>query len=82
MRIILQTPSETLFEGEVDELLLPTSGGNIGVRAGHTHLISPLVPGELQLINGASRQAYRISSGTVEVTSEMVTVLTSGAEVA
>lgn len=75
------TPEKVIFDGEVDEILLPGPDGEIGVLPNHIPLVSLLKPGELKIKNEGRFDYYSVFGGFVEVRPDSkVVVLASAAE--
>lgn len=75
------TPEKPLFDGEVDEVLAPSTNGEIGILPKHISLISSLAPGELKIKKGESWDHFAIMGGFIEVRPDnTVRVLASSAE--
>ena len=65
-----------VFEGEVENVLVPGMIGDFLVLSDHAPCISSIRPGFLEFSDGASKkQKYFVSGGIVEVTNNMVSVL-------
>lgn len=64
------SPEKTLFEGEIDELVLPTENGQIGILANHAPLVSKISHGEAMIKNGSSNEALVLFGGFVHVLSD------------
>ncbi len=65
-----------VFEGEVENVLVPGMVGDFLVLSDHAPCISSIRPGFLEFSDGASKkQKYFVSGGIVEVTNNMVSVL-------
>jgi len=60
------SPSATLFEGNAEEVSVPTSKGYIGVRYNHNALVSSLGIGKLE-IRGQDKRNFFVSGGYIEV---------------
>jgi len=74
------TPEKILFEGDVDQISLPTREGEITVLPEHIPLISILQPGELRFKNNNEEIPMVVSGGFIEVRPFSVTVLADTAE--
>ncbi|NTU69809.1 ATP synthase F1 subunit epsilon [bacterium] len=61
------SPEKTLFEGEIEELLLPTENGQIGILPNHAPLVSKIAHGEAVIKNGSSKDALVLFGGFVHV---------------
>ena len=65
-----------VFEGEVENILVPGMVGDFLVLSNHAPCISSIRPGFLEFSDGTSKkQKYFVSGGIVEVTSKLVSVL-------
>lgn len=72
LRII--TPSEALFEGEVESVTLPGTVGSFMVLDSHAPIISSLESGKVVVRTTEGTQEYPLKSGFVEVKDNMVIV--------
>ncbi|MFO0057018.1 MAG: ATP synthase F1 subunit epsilon [Cyanobacteriota bacterium] len=73
-------PDQSVFDGPVDEVILPSSTGQLGVLTGHVSLLTALESGVLRLREGSSWTSIALRGGFAEVESNQVTVLVNGAE--
>lgn len=74
------TPERTVFEGEIDQVSLPTADGEITVLPFHIPLISVLAAGELTIKKGEEEIAMAVSGGIVEVRKNEMIILADTAE--
>ena len=72
-------PDAKVFSDEVDQVIVPTSNGKIGVLPHHVPVIDKLVAGDLKVIKDGQTEYLAVGSGFVEVYSEKVSVLTDEA---
>lgn len=70
------TPEEKFFSGEVENVYLPGTEGELGILPGHVPLVTAIAAGELRYSTGDSVEELAVGAGFVEVTQEKVTVLT------
>ena len=69
-----------VFEGEVENVLVPGMVGNFLVLLNHAPCISSIRPGFLEFSEDASKkQRYFVSGGIIEVVNNMVSVLLDSA---
>ena len=73
------TPDAKVFSEEVDQVIVPTSNGKIGVLPHHVPVIDKLVAGDLKVIKDGQTEYLAVGSGFIEVYSEKVSVLTDEA---
>jgi F-type H+-transporting ATPase subunit epsilon len=80
IQLEIVTPDKRLVSEVVDEVILPGSQGSLGVRPGHTPLLTTLGIGELVYRRGAEKRFVAIAWGFAEVLPERVSVLAEIAE--
>jgi F-type H+-transporting ATPase subunit epsilon len=69
-----------VFEGKVENILVPGMVGDFSVLANHAPCISSIRPGFLEFSDGTSdKQKYFVSGGIIEVINNMVSVLVDSA---
>ena len=69
------TPDGLAYEGQAEELIVRTTGGDLGILAGHINCVAPLGMGRAMLvIDGKTRYAACIG-GMVSVVNGQVTVV-------
>jgi F-type H+-transporting ATPase subunit epsilon len=69
------TPDKEILKEEVDEILVPTVNGELGILPNHVSLLTQIQPGELTIINGNKRSSYAITGGYLEVNNNQVNIL-------
>lgn len=74
------TPEKMALRELVDEVIVPGSGGELGILPDHTPLISQLKTGVLSYRQGTDRKQVHVSGGFVEVLPDKVSVLSDVAE--
>jgi len=79
LKLEILTPTEKVYEGDVDMVQLPGIEGDMGVLPAHEPLITELVPGELRIISKGHTEILAIGEGFAEITGTTVGVLTEGA---
>ncbi|MEB3242650.1 MAG: ATP synthase F1 subunit epsilon [Cyanobacteriota bacterium] len=73
-------PDQSVFDGVVDEVILPSSTGQLGVLTGHVSMLTALDSGVLRLREGTGWTSIALQGGFAEVQANQVTVLVNGAE--
>ena len=69
-----------VFEGKVENILVPGMVGDFLVLSNHAPCISSIRPGFLEFSEGTSdKQRYFVSGGIIEVNDDMVSVLVDSA---
>ena len=74
------TPERLVLREQVDEVVAPGLGGELGILPDHTPLISQLKTGVLSYRQGNENRRMHVSGGFVEVASDRVSVLSDVAE--
>lgn len=69
------------YEGPCESLIVPTMNGQYGILAGHSNMVSAIIPGKLTYrVPGGTNQEVAVSSGMVKVEKEEVLLLVDTAE--
>lgn len=80
-QISILAADSVLYEGPCESLIIPTLQGLYGILAGHSNMVSAVVPGRLSYrIPGCSEQFAAVSAGLVKVEDNEVLVLVDTAE--
>ena len=66
----LVSPEKLLFSGEVDQVDVPGSEGDVGVLAGHAPTVSALRPGIMIVHVGGQAQRMIVLGGFAEVSAD------------
>tara|TARA_Y100001970_G_scaffold294309_1_gene450282 strand:+ start:10344 stop:10754 length:411 start_codon:yes stop_codon:yes gene_type:complete len=78
LRVI--SPSQNIFEGDADEVILPSTTGQIGILPGHISLVTAIDIGVLKVKTSDDWATIALMGGFAEVESDEVTVLVNSAE--
>jgi len=73
-------PDKTVWDDAAEELVLPSTTGQLGILTGHAPLLTALDVGVMRLRVGKEWQAIALMGGFAEVEADLVTVLVNGAE--
>jgi F-type H+-transporting ATPase subunit epsilon len=71
----LVSPEKLLFSGEVEQVDLPGSEGDLGVLAGHAPLVTALRPGIMTVHRQGGALQVVVNGGFAEVNPQGLTVL-------
>jgi F-type H+-transporting ATPase subunit epsilon len=82
LHLEIVTPERRAFEGDVDEVIVPGSEGEMGILPHHAPLISLLGEGVLRLKTGKQEQEFAIFGGFLQVRPDRVVVLAETANLA
>lgn len=80
LKLEIVTPERKLVDAEVESVKVPTASGEAGILTNHAPLISALKPGVLSYSIKGNTESLAVSTGFVEVNSNIVSVLTDLAE--
>ncbi|MFZ0422761.1 MAG: F0F1 ATP synthase subunit epsilon [Xanthobacteraceae bacterium] len=69
------SPESVLFSGDVDQVDLPGSEGDMGILAGHAPLVTSLRPGIVTIFRDGRREPVVVIGGFAEVGPAGLTVL-------
>ena len=69
------SPESVLFSGDVDQVDLPGTEGDLGILAGHAPLVTTLRPGIVTIYRGGAREPVVVTGGFAEVGPAGLTVL-------
>lgn len=76
----ITTPEKVVYSDQIDEVVLPTPNGEIGILANHIPLVSLLSAGEIRVKKGDEVTYMAVSGGFIEVRPDKVVVLADTAE--
>jgi F-type H+-transporting ATPase subunit epsilon len=75
-------PDKTVWDAQADEVILPSTTGQLGILSGHAPLLTALDTGVMRVraSKNTSWQAIALLGGFAEVDQDEVTILVNGAE--
>ena len=74
LKLKIITPSEALFEGDVESVTLPGTAGSFMVLDRHAPIVSSLESGKVVVKEANGIHEYALNSGFVKVKDNNVTV--------
>ena len=78
--LVIKTPEKSFYEGPVEEVILETPTGQIGILPGHMTMATAVIAGVMQFkVDGKLTNAF-LSEGFADVDAEKVTILADTAE--
>jgi len=77
MNLLLEiiTPEKVIYKDEVQEVIVPTVNGEIGILPNHVNLLTQISPGEMVVKKGNSLQHLAITGGFLEVNDNKISIL-------
>jgi F-type H+-transporting ATPase subunit epsilon len=73
-------PDKTVWDSEAEEVILPSTTGQLGILAGHAPLMTALDIGVMRVRANKTWIPIALMGGFAEVDSDEVTILVNGAE--
>ena len=74
-------PNKNVYEGEAEEVILPSTTGQIGVLPGHISLVTAIDIGVLRMRINSQWKSIALMGGFAEIESDEVIVLVNSAEI-
>ena len=73
-------PDQNVFDGNADEVILPSTTGLLGILPGHISMVTALDTGVLRVLRNGSWDSIALMGGFAEVEANDITVLVNAAE--
>jgi len=80
VKLSLVTPERKTFEGDIDQVTIPSTEGNITVLPNHMSLVTSIIPGELIFKQGSKETSIASGYGFAQINGKQVSILTDLAE--
>ena len=74
------TPDKTVWDDQVEEVILPSTTGQLGILSGHAPLLTALEVGVLRVRPGKEWKTIALMGGFAEVENDEIKILVNGAE--
>ena len=74
------TPDKTVWDDKVEEVVLPSTTGQLGILSGHAPLLTALEIGVLRVRPGKEWKNIALMGGFAEVENDEIKILVNGAE--
>ena len=74
------TPDRIVWDANAEELILPSSTGQLGILTDHAPLLTALDIGVMRLKTGGNWISFVLMAGFAEVEDNKITILCNGAE--
>lgn len=75
MKLDIITPEKIIFQGEVEEVLVPTDSGQVGILPNHVKYLSHVTSGEVIIKKNNKNQYIAVTGGFLEVENNTITIL-------
>ena len=80
LNVCVITPDRVVWDATADELILPSSTGQLGILSDHAPLLTALDIGVMRLKTDGNWMSIVLMEGFAEVDNNKVTILCNGAE--
>jgi F-type H+-transporting ATPase subunit epsilon len=80
IRCEIVSQDRTVFEGDVDMVVVPGQEGEMGILPNHSPLLSTIRLGVVKVRQGSEEHLFTITGGLLEVQPDIVTILADAAE--
>ena len=80
IRCEIVSQDRTVFQGDVDIVVLPGAGGEMGILPHHAPVLTTLKYGVIKIRRGGKEEIFAVAGGVAEVQPDIVTVLADSAE--
>jgi F-type H+-transporting ATPase subunit epsilon len=74
------SPDKTVWDSAAEEVILPSTTGQLGILSGHAPLLTALDIGVMRVRASKDWQTIALMGGFAEVENDEVTILVNGAE--
>lgn len=74
------TPGKTVWDDSVEEIILPSTTGQLGILGGHAPLLTALEVGVMRVRPGKEWKNIAVMGGFAEVENDEIKILVNGAE--
>lgn len=80
IRCEIVSQDRTVFEGDVDIVVLPGSDGEMGILPKHAPILTTLKYGIIKVRKAGNEELFTVAGGVAEIQPDIVTVLADAAE--
>jgi F-type H+-transporting ATPase subunit epsilon len=80
IRCEIVSQDRTVFAGDVDIVVLPGAGGEMGILPNHAPVLTTLKYGVIKIRRAGKEEVFAVAGGVAEVQPTIITVLADAAE--
>lgn len=80
IRCEIVSQDRTVFQGDVDMVIIPGAAGEMGILPHHAPVLTTLKFGVVKVRGGGHEQIFAVAGGVAEVQPDIVTILADAAE--
>ncbi|MCH5204702.1 MAG: ATP synthase F1 subunit epsilon [Oscillospiraceae bacterium] len=74
------TPEKTVFDGEVEQVIVRTTVGDVGILKGHEPYCAAIGVGQMRVMTNGEFRRAATSGGIIKVSRELTTILVQTCE--
>ena len=79
MNLLILTPGQEVYNGEIKSVKVPGTSGQFEVLNGHAPIVSSLEEGDVRVIESSGeKKIFQIQKGFIEVINNEVSILAQG----
>jgi F-type H+-transporting ATPase subunit epsilon len=75
MKLIIAIPEKIVFEGDADEVSIPTTDGDISVLSHHVSLIAAVRVGKIKVWTEQGDKFFKNDQGVIEINNNKAVIL-------
>lgn len=79
LKVAVISPERTVFDGPAEMVVVPAWDGELGILHGHAPMLALLGKGTLRVTDGAAESRFAVEGGFLQVSGDVVTVLSEHA---
>jgi F-type H+-transporting ATPase subunit epsilon len=79
LKVAVISPERTVFDGPAEMIVVPAWDGELGILRGHAPMLALLGKGTLRVKDGAAESRFTVEGGFLQVSGDVVTVLSEHA---
>jgi F-type H+-transporting ATPase subunit epsilon len=80
IRCEIVSQDRVVYQGDVDMVIIPGTGGEMGILPHHAPVLTTLKYGVVKVRRAGSEQVFAVAGGVAEVQPDLITVLADAAE--
>lgn len=80
IRCEIVSQDRTVFQGDVDMVVLPGAGGEMGILPHHAPVLTTLKYGVVKVRRAGKEDIFAVAGGVAEVQPDLITILADAAE--
>jgi F-type H+-transporting ATPase subunit epsilon len=80
IRCEIVSQDRTVFQGDVDIVVLPGAAGEMGILPKHAAVLTTLKYGVIKVRHGGQEEIFSVAGGVAEVQPDIITILADAAE--